>query len=496
MNIATPENLSLSHSNAHAGLLPVAPETDTITTSMEDVRPPSNARQVKSVIVVLGMHRSGTSLLANLLAALGVNLGENLLAADCNNEAGYWEQEEIYKLQDGLLQQIGRHWIGPAGSVPFPDEWWELPEAQAVKQQLLDIVRNEIDKTEGLWGFKDPRTSRLLPLWKEIFAELGLKPIYLLAIRNPAEVVQSIVKRDEIPASRAELLWLLHNLDAVRDAGDELQLVVDYDRWFTHPREQAQAVVSALGMEWPADDNELLSTVTQRIRPELRHNREPQPFSLPLIAKTFAALQSSAASGKVSAELQQLNRDVRTALSLCEPWSYVVEELTRPVVKEVEPYFSFVENLSSARFEKLGPQASSSIWDALIDGPMQKALFLHPPARLHFHVPDGRRARLTFAVNIHPHAWNKPNAGGCEFIVTIDNTLLSVVRVDPVKVASDRRWHECTLEIPENLNGGHTVVFETKAWGGSLDFRWAVWRDPRLTWSPNAPALPRTIFGE
>jgi len=496
MNIATPENSSLTYSTATAGLLPVAPETDTITSSVEDSRPAAHTRKTKSIVVVLGMHRSGTSLLANLLAALGVNLGEKLLAADCNNEAGYWEQEEIYKIQDSLLQQLGRHWIGPAGSVPFPDEWWKLPEAQAVKQQLMAIVRNEVAKTEGLWGFKDPRTSRLLPLWKEIFAELGLKPIYLLAIRNPAEVVQSIVKRDEIPASRAELLWLLHNLDAVRDAGDEMSLVVDYDRWFTHPREQAQAVVNALGLEWPADDSALLAGVTQRIRPELRHNRAAKPFSLPLIAKTFAALQSAAATGKVSAELQSLNREVRLALALCEPWSWVVEELTRPVVKEVEPYFSFVENFSQARFEKLGPQADSSIWDALIDGPMQKALFLHPPGRLHFHVPDGRRARLTFAVNIHPHAWNKPNAGGCEFLVTVDNSVCSVMRVDPVRVASDRRWHECALEIPENLNGGHTVVFETKPWGNSLDFRWAVWRDPRLTWSPNAPALPKSIFGE
>jgi len=496
MNIAMQDNSSLTYSAADVDLLAAAPETETATMQIEADGPAKNSKKAKSLVVVLGMHRSGTSLLANLLTALGVNLGEKLLAADCNNEAGYWEQEEIYKIQDGLLQQLGRHWIGPAGSVPFPSEWWKSPEAQAAKQQLTSIVRNEIEKTNGLWGFKDPRTSRFLPLWKEIFAELGLKPIYLLAIRNPAEVVQSIVKRDEIPASRAELLWLLHNLDAVRDAGDDLRLVVDYERWFTHPREQAQAVAGALGMKWPSDESELLSAVTQRIRPELRHNQTAQSFSLPLIAKTFAALQSAAATGKISAELQQLNHDTRVALLLCEPWSCVIEELTRPVVKKIDPYFSFVEQFSSARFEQLGPQASSAIWDALIDGPMQKALFLHPPGRLHFHVPDGRRARLTFAVNIHPHAWSKPNAGGCEFLVTVNQTVCSVVRVDPVNVASDRQWHECTLDIPENLSGGHTVVFETKPWGNSLDFRWAVWRDPRLTWLPNAPVLPKSVFGD
>lgn len=448
--------------------------------------------KTKPVVVVLGMHRSGTSLLANLLTTLGVSLGEKLLAADCNNEAGYWEQEEIYRTQDELLQKLGRHWIGPAGTIPLPSDWWKRPEVQPYKERLTAILREEIAKTDGVWGFKDPRTSRTLPLWKEIFEELGVEPIYLLAIRNPSEVVESIVKRDEVPASRAELLWLLHNLDAVRDAGEQLRLVVDYDRWFTHPAEQARAVVRALDMEWPADESALLASLQERIRPNLRHCRTPRPLALPIVEETFAALQSAAATGHVSSKLEQLDREARRAISLCEPWACVLEELTRP--KPEAPY-SFVEHFSEGRFESLGSAAQSSVWDALIDGPMQRALFLHPPARLHFHVPNGRRARLTFAVGIHPHAWSKPNAGGCEFILTANETVRSSVKIDPVRVASDRRWHECTLDIPENPDGGHDIVFETRQWGSSLDFRWAVWRNPKLTWLDDAPELPPSVLG-
>src|SRR5215831_10796686 len=143
---------------------------------------PAIARK-RQIVVVLGMHRSGTSLLANLLTVLGVDLGENLLNADLNNQAGYWEQKDICRTQDDLLQQLGRRWIGPAGTVPFPAAWWQLPEIIPFKKRLTEIVRTEISKTNGLWGFKDPRTSRLLPLWKEIFADLNLEPLYLISVR-------------------------------------------------------------------------------------------------------------------------------------------------------------------------------------------------------------------------------------------------------------------------------------------------------------------------
>jgi ubiquinone/menaquinone biosynthesis C-methylase UbiE len=469
---------------------PVASGTDPGHQTAAVARARIAAGAKKNLVVVLGMHRSGTSLLANLLTVLGVDLGQNLLSADCNNEAGYWEQKQIYRIHDDLLETLGRRWIGPAGTVPFPPQWWKQPEIKPFRDRLETIVESEISRTGNIWGFKDPRTSRLLPLWKGIFSKLDLEPLYLLALRQPSAVVQSIVRRDKISAARAELLWLLHNLDAVRDAGERLRLVVDYDRWFTHPREQAQAVVCALGLDWPENEETVLRNVTNRIRADLRHcNAGPEEFSLPFVAETYAELKQAAITGRFSAEFQRIERNVRRAISLCEPWACVVAELTRP---RTAPEFSFVEHFSTGTFECLGASAQAAIWDAQIDGEMCRAIFLHPPARLHFNVPDGRRARLTFAVNIHPHAWDKPRAGGCEFIVTVNGAIFSSVKLDPVNLPSDRRWHECVLDIPESANGAHNVVFETRALGDSLDFRWAVWRDPLLDWEASVPTACAT----
>ena len=271
---------------------------NTLTTSASLVPAPAAAKSKNQrVVVVLGMHRSGTSLLTNLLTVLGVELGTNLLPANEGNEAGYWENESIYRTQDALMNFLARNWGEYGFAYPFPIDWNRLPEMREFQERLTSIVRTEIAAAKGIWGFKDPRTCRLLPLWKRIFAELNLEPLYVLAIRDPAVVVSSLLKLYPLDALHGELVWLLYNLDAIRDAGEELRIVVDYDRWFTDPVAQAKAVAGALELAWPSQDNDLVAQLTQRIRPDLRHSKTSRPCSLPFVDKTHAMLQQAAATG-------------------------------------------------------------------------------------------------------------------------------------------------------------------------------------------------------
>ena len=116
----------------------------------------AGTRREKKVVVVLGMHRSGTSLVANLLTALGVDLGGNLLAADEHNESGYWEQKEINQIQERLLRQLAQHDIGPGWMNPFPLVWDRLsrPECQDDIHRLKLVLRNEMAAAKGVFGFK------------------------------------------------------------------------------------------------------------------------------------------------------------------------------------------------------------------------------------------------------------------------------------------------------------------------------------------------------
>jgi Flp pilus assembly protein TadD len=436
------------------------------------------------------MPRSGTSLLTNLLQGLGIQLGEKLAAADANNTAGYWEQEEICQTQEGLLQQLGRRWIDDLGTLPLPSGWLEIPQVKPFKERLISIVEGELSKHTGLWGFKDPRTSRLLPLWKEIFAQLRIDPIYLLAVRKPANAVESLVKLSKISPAHAEMLWLLHNLDAVRDAGDQLGLVVDYDLWFTQPVEQARAILSALGLKWSRSDDELLAGVRERIRPDLHHCRAPLPPSLPFLTETYDLLRSAAKLGRIPDELHRVEKSARNAFALCQPWALLATELLRP---EGPGSFSFIDHLSDGAFESLGQHAAAEAWDVRYGRTTHRAIFLHPPGRLRFKVAGGGAARLSFAVSIHPDAWTKPSAGGCQFKITVNGTTTASMSVNPAQVPSDQQWRECALDIPESPSGSHEIVFETCALG---NFPWAIWREPRLTWKslPVKDAQPSAVL--
>ncbi len=284
------------------------------------MNPPTHPPRSRSLVVVLGMHRSGTSLLANFLDGLKVHLGNELLPADENNPEGYWEHAGIVRLHEEILELLDRQWIGSKGSLPYPAQCWRGPALAPRRARLTQIVAREVSSAGGLWGFKDPRTSRLLPMWKEIFRSLDLEPIYLLAIREPNAVTASVVARDRIPAARAQLQWLAHNLDALRDAGGQVRLVVDYDRWFTHPAQQARAVIAALNLPPPDNEAELLAVLQTRINGNLRHHASEEKPSLPFVAQTYELLREAAVTGKVPDALWEIEARVRQARELCASW--------------------------------------------------------------------------------------------------------------------------------------------------------------------------------
>ena len=102
-----------------------------------------------------------------------------------------------------------------------------------------------------------------------------------------------------------------------------------------------QAVARALDLPWPDAEDELLATLRERIRPDLRHCQAPRTLMLPFVAETYAALKQAAVGGRIPDTFRQLDREVRRALALSEPWASVVDALTRP---KNFPQFSFVEH--------------------------------------------------------------------------------------------------------------------------------------------------------
>jgi hypothetical protein len=136
----------------------------------------------RPVIVVLGSGRSGTSLLMQALAGLGMRVSERMVATRPDNPEGFFKDARIVKIQADLLRALGAWPFHP-----LPADWQSRPAAAEARVALREVLLEQ-QAGEGVWGFKDPRTASFLPLWQDVFAELGLAPRYILALRAPGKI--------------------------------------------------------------------------------------------------------------------------------------------------------------------------------------------------------------------------------------------------------------------------------------------------------------------
>ena len=229
------------------------------------------------LILVVGMHRSGTSLLGALLQELGVQAPGPLIAGDPHNPEGYLEREDVTAIQEQLLIDLGRWWPSAAGLEPLPEGWLSHPATARARAALHTLLHHESQRQQAAWLIKDPRSSLLLPLWRELAQELSIPLQLVLAIRDPREVGVSLCRRDAylagMTAERAQRLWWLHNRQVLLDGQELPLLVVDYGRWFTSSgsaQTQLQQLQNALGLD---PDPVATARALGRINPNYRRSR-------------------------------------------------------------------------------------------------------------------------------------------------------------------------------------------------------------------------------
>ncbi|MCW5737697.1 MAG: hypothetical protein KIS73_26490 [Enhydrobacter sp.] len=232
-------------------------------------RPVSAVAGRPVVVVVLGMHRSGTSLLSGMLEIAGVPMADDATHRGPANPTGYRERREIVELHDQILARVGRPVGSPLHPMPLPTGWCESREVHVVREQLKEFVQTQLAQHQNLWGFKDPRTARLMPLWTSLFDELGVEPRYVWAVRSPAASARSMALKNKAarPMTRhfAELIWAAYNVDIYRALRGTDPIVVDYDHWFDDAPSLARQLRQKLGLPLPdraADES--IATLAQR----------------------------------------------------------------------------------------------------------------------------------------------------------------------------------------------------------------------------------------
>lgn len=225
----------------------------------------------KKVIVVLGMHRSGTSAMTRSLQILGVGLGDNLHPAGFDNPKGFWEDQDCIAINEELLSHVGSAYDRLGGNL---DINMEDPVVQSLYLRAVNLVSENIAENQGVWGVKDPRMCRLLGFWKKVFDECGCDVSYVLSLRNPISVAESLNRRNGIPPEKSHLLWLQHMVPALIETQGERRVVVDYDLIMESPTEQVMRISDALRMPLGEDSEQQLKEFSESfLERGLRHSK-------------------------------------------------------------------------------------------------------------------------------------------------------------------------------------------------------------------------------
>src|SRR5579871_5186902 len=130
-------------------------------------------------VIVLGMHRSGTSALTRLLHLFGLSLGreDDLLRPDSSNARGYWESRTLNVVNEEILNALGGCWCLPPR---LEGAWWNSEPAMRLKNHARAAF-DSIYGTAREWAWKDPRNCLTLPFWMDVLAS---RPVIVFMYRN------------------------------------------------------------------------------------------------------------------------------------------------------------------------------------------------------------------------------------------------------------------------------------------------------------------------
>ena len=196
--------------------------------------------------MILGAHRSGTSLLAEALQASGLYIAEELVAEDKTvNARGFWEDKQVVAFNEQLFEILESSWYDIRD---LPVAWLQTEAVRSQLEAASSYVGQQYKKNP-LSVLKDPRMCRLLPFWIQAFSKNGINLAFIINLRSPVAVAASLGARNDIPSSYGHLLWYRYMKDAISSCQDKPTCVVDYDRMLEAPLETLSKIRDQLALD-------------------------------------------------------------------------------------------------------------------------------------------------------------------------------------------------------------------------------------------------------
>lgn len=222
----------------------------------------------RQALLVLGMHRSGTSAAAGVLVRLGATPPRTQFRATKHNQRGFTESPRIVDLHNRVLASLDSSW---RDWEPLDPSWFGSSSATAFGSELRELIESEFGDAR-LIVVKDPRLCRLLPLWLEQLEGLRIQPRIVATVRNPVEVAASVESRDAIPRTISMLIWLRYMLDAEALTRHLPRAWIHYEDLLGDWRGVIAKLDSGLGINWPPRNQAMVEAVDAFLSSELRHH--------------------------------------------------------------------------------------------------------------------------------------------------------------------------------------------------------------------------------
>ncbi|MEM4256652.1 MAG: hypothetical protein QW746_04990, partial [Thermoplasmata archaeon] len=233
----------------------------------------------KKCIVVTGMHRSGTSALMGVLNILGIDLGFSYLNPKEDNPKGFFENISISNINEKILKSLNSSW----DDVFFlPENWWNSEHLFPYKEEIIQIIKHEFNE-KTIFGIKDPRISRLLPLWNDIFKELSIEPYYIISLRNPLEIAMSLKMRNGFSNEKSMILWMVYMLDAEIYSRNFKRIFITFDELLRNVKDVILKISNVFNVAFPKTYHDVKRDLERFLDPNLKHYTFSQEKSFILL---------------------------------------------------------------------------------------------------------------------------------------------------------------------------------------------------------------------
>lgn len=246
----------------------------------------------KRAILVLGMHRSGTSLLTKILTIMGATPPAGLLLTSVDNPIGYWEALSVNDLNEKLLYSTGNTWKTYKA---IPDKWFKGPEREDDLKAALRIIEEEFGGADTI-VLKCPRICRLIPFWVSAMKIAEYDVTTIKIIRDPEEVFLSLAARSILPQTReisitspehAAMLWLRYVLDAELHSRNLPGLVINYSDLLNNRSDTLNLIVNKHEFGLNQLTTKQKTDIDNLFTPEKRRKKNPLENTIQTGDKVF-----------------------------------------------------------------------------------------------------------------------------------------------------------------------------------------------------------------